>query len=218
MKYLWVLLAIMAVSPIASAATLTYDYTREYSGGAEPAGPVPWLRAVIDDGGAPGSVTMTLTAENLVDSEFIRSVYFSLDPALDPMDLSMSVESKIGELRAPWAGRRADRYWAGGGGGFFDLRLGFATSNVGDGMKRFGVGEGIVLAFSGISELTADSFDFLSKTRNGKEPLVTASHIQGIYGDDSGWVTGDAVGGVPEPMTMSLLAIGGLALIRRRQK
>ena len=58
------LILVFAVSTVANASVLTYDLSVEFSGATPPAGAAPWLRAVIDDGGSPGSVTMTLSDKN----------------------------------------------------------------------------------------------------------------------------------------------------------
>jgi hypothetical protein len=212
--FTWMALGVILLASSAGAAVVSYGFTTEYSGGASPAGPSPWLMAELDDDDTPGTVTLTLSAQNLVGSEFVRSVFFNLDPVLDPTSMAVSVDGKIGTLKDPWVALGVDSYKAAGGG-YFDFRLGFAASGYKGGLYRFGAGEEIVLSLS-LAGLTVDSFDFLSKPSGGAGALPVASHIQSINGDDSGWVTG-GVTVVPEPMTMGLLAVGGLVALLRRK-
>jgi hypothetical protein len=204
---------ILAIVPVTgTAAILTYEATMEFSGGTAPGGPAPWLTATFDDQDGVGSVLMTLTASNLIENEFVAEWYFNLDPDLDPMELIFSDMTKVGIFADPAISRGEDHFKADGNG-FFDILIAFAVDGSMD--NRFGAGDSVSFMITGIPSLTADSFNFMSAPNGagtGLHPM--AARIQGIGPDsqESGWVT------VPEPMSLSLLGLGMLALVGRRRE
>jgi hypothetical protein len=209
---------VLAVAGPVSAATIVFDSSYEFSGGASPAGAAPWLRATFDDGGKAGEVTLTFEATNLVDTEFVSNLYFNLDPAFDPTQLVFGPITKVGSFDDPSISTAVDAFKADGDGKY-DLLFAFATSGAGGGIHRFGAGESMQLTISGIAGLVASSFNFLSAPDGGHGPYLTAAHVQSIgRAGDSGWVT------VPEPSGVALAALGagvlGLAgrIARRRGK
>lgn len=203
---LWAGLVLAAAGPV-SAATVVFDSSFEFSGATAPTGTPPWLRATFDDGGKSGSVTLTFEALNLVDSEFVSNLYFNLDPALDPTQLVFGPITKVGSFDDPVASTGVDAFKADGDGKY-DLLFAFATSGQGGGSLRFGAGESMSLAISGIAGLVASSFDYLSAPDGGSGPFPTAAHVQGIGPREafSGWVT------VPEPSGVALAGLGATAL------
>ncbi|MBN2272676.1 MAG: PEP-CTERM sorting domain-containing protein [Sedimentisphaerales bacterium] len=199
---------LVSLTTAAWSATLSYNLEMEFSGATPPAGATPWLNATFDDGGTAGSVTLTLTATNLILDEFVGAWMFNLDPILDPNQLVFSLPTKTGSFDAPVISTSVDAYKADGDG-YFDIQLDFATG--GGASARFGLGEAAQYSITGIGSLTADSFGFLSAIGSGKDPLPTAAHIQSI-GEDSGWIT------VPEPATLALLGMGCLGLLLRKRR
>ncbi|MBL9124735.1 MAG: PEP-CTERM sorting domain-containing protein [Planctomycetaceae bacterium] len=187
----------------ASATIITFGLGDEYSGGADPAGPLAWATATFDDLGGAGTVKLKLEAKNLSGSEFISVWNFNLDPALDPTQLVFSAPIKTGTFAAPSISTKVDAFKAGPAHGF-DIQFSFATKA----SDRFGAGESVEYTITGIPSLTASSFNFLSAGGGGAGKLLTGAHIQSIadvgFGS-SGWVT------IPEPSSFALAALGLLA-------
>jgi hypothetical protein len=189
---------------------ITFALSYEFSGATPPEGLAPWLTATFDDHDTPGSVDLTLATTNLTDNEFVFEWLFNLDPQLDVSALVFSAPAATGEFADPTLNLAVDAF-QGDGDGFFDIQVDFDHS--GGAPTRFGVGDAAEYSITGISTLTAGSFDFLSAPGGGAGPFPTAAHVGGIGPDDgdSGWIS------VPEPATLDVLALGGLALLRRRR-
>lgn len=199
-----IIVACLAFASSAPAAMLTLNLSFEYSGAADPAGPQPWGIATFDDGGAMGTVKLTLEALNLSSGEFLTNWLFNLDPALDPNQLVFAGPVPTGAFGDPTISTGADAFNAGPAHGF-DIQFGFPTKGGGGGASRFGAGESAVYTITGIATLTANSFNFPNSS--GAGPFFTAAHVQGITdtgNGSSGWVS------VPEPST-GLLAIVGIS-------
>lgn len=191
------------LSPEANATAITFDLDVEFSGAQSPMGQVPWLRAVIDDGGGTGSVTLTLIALNLVGSEFVTGWYFNVNPVYGSLAVA-HVGGVAGSASYSQNAYKAD------GDGKYDLLFSFDSN-------AFTAGESSVWTISAAG-LKAVDFDLLSQPAGGHGPFRTAAHVQGIGtdGQGSGWITES--GEIPEPGTVALVIAGILGLGARRSR
>jgi len=198
------------------ASIITMDLNGTFSGDHPQSNVSPWLTAQFDDHGSSGSVTVTLTASNLMGSEFVSDWYLNLDPTFTVAQLaSLTLTPSVitGAFTLPTVTAGVNAYQADGDGNF-DIKVAFATAN--QDSKRYGVGESCQIVVSGIPSLTAGSFSF--KSNPPVTGYLTAAHVQSIYVDGitttSGWVAP-----VPEPGTLVLavLGIAGMIMFYRRR-
>lgn len=192
--------------PPAEATSITLDLDVEFSGGQDPAGTPPWLRAVIDDGGSAGSVKITLIALNLVDEEFITGWYFNVEPSF----LSLTIANTGGV--AGTASAYSQNAYKADGDGKYDLLFSYPS---GPPAARFVAGATSEWTITAAG-LTASHFNLLSHPDGGHGPFRTAAHVQGIEGGGSGWITES--GEIPEPTTLALVAAGVLGMTARRRR
>jgi hypothetical protein len=205
---------LLAAAP-ASALTITYELSVEFSGGDAPEGTAPWMTITIDDeadAGGANSVRITISNVNLTDREFVEMVYLNFDPALDPTQLTFtavntSAVASVGFFTG------VDAFMADGDGNF-DIMLDLPPPP-GNFSAKFTAGESIVFDLTYTSPIAASSFDFLSAEGAGQGSFHVAAFVGGIGADDegSGWI-GDA----PEPQLMTLLALGLGGLVAAGRK
>jgi len=187
----------------ANAAVVSYDFVFEFSGGDQPAGPAPWLNATFDDGGSAGAVELTLSADGLVDKEFVTQWYFNVEPF---QLISVSHDSGV----MPTGTASASNGFKADGDGWFDLLI--LYMDPGD---KFAAGLESVLTLTAAG-LTADMFRALS-LGDGNSPngLFAAAEIRGIATEDcdcgkgSGWVAPIPIMGAL-PLLLSALGLLGL--------
>ncbi|MCK5508855.1 MAG: PEP-CTERM sorting domain-containing protein [Desulfobacterales bacterium] len=234
---------VIAFALPAQATTLTFDLDIEFSGADEPQGEQPpsWLTASFDDGNTPGTVTLTMTATNLMNAEHIKEWYFNFESDYINVNLlSIIHDSGIAATtvyQSPDPNATKPEYKADGDG-LFDLYFDFQNT--------FGVDDTAVYIISDNLDngvITVESFNLASEpenpeTSNPKPGYFSAAHIGGIYDplfkdeygnevpnntEGSGWI-GDGDGGwphqsIPEPATMLLLGSGliGIAVSGKKR-
>ena len=203
------------------AEILNIPMTYMYTGGSTPSGDQPWVDVWLEDTTQAGTVAIRIDLKNLVDGEFLTDLHLSLRPGFSATNLLLSIVDRQGDFLDPQVDLGEDKYKAGGGN-YYDILLEFAAKQA----DRFGADESITFLVSGPADLTARAFDTPPSQGKGKydpdAPMyVAAAHVQGTGedGEDSAWITnpGGVITVIPEPATMSLLAIGGVALIKRRR-
>ena len=198
---------------VAHAASSSLYFDTEFSGGQAPAGSAPWLVATFVDQAAPNAVRLTLDAAGFTGNENVLSTYFNLDPLLNSAQLSFTYAALSTGPAAAKITTGADCCKADGDGEY-DIRFTFPSGG------GFDAAETVVydIVYSGLGTLSALSFNFLSAPAGGNGPFLAAAHIQntGIGGGGSGWIAPVSV--VPEPGTwmLMLLALGIIALRRRK--
>ncbi|MBN2456304.1 MAG: PEP-CTERM sorting domain-containing protein [Sedimentisphaerales bacterium] len=213
-KSLTLVLCMMAVFTSTVAANIvSFDMSVVWNG-ATPALLSPWLNATFDDEGTEGSVVLTITAGNLSGTqEKVKELHLNLDPTLNPLDLDFSAPTLIsGEFDDPSADTGLNAFKADGDGKYHIL-IEFGTAD--GGTDSFGAGDAVEFTINGIASLTASSFNFICLPKKvGEGEYFSVAHILGIedIGEGgSGWIT------IPEPASIAPLAIGALALLRKRR-
>jgi hypothetical protein len=208
------LVLILAAGLVQTAAALTIQLSTEFSGGTSPSGSPPWVTVVATD--VAGGVNLTLTNSNLTGREFVSEIYLNLTSSLLGT-LSFTNPVKTGTFALPTiSSSSGPTEFPADGGGYFDLRIAFATDDV----NRFGAGEALsYLVTSSGSGFNANSFNLQSEPGGGNGTWTAAAHVQAIGANDgSGWIGGNATGVPDAGPTVSLLglALVGLGLLGRR--
>lgn len=206
--FLGLALCVCAVPALANIVTFNMSLIFEGPGiPTNELGSPPWVQVEFDDGGTPGTVDLTISAPGLESNpEKISQVYFNLDPLLDPTLLVFSDLVMSTNILEPDISLGTDLYKADGDG-FFDILLAFNTNGS---ALAFNGGDTIEYTIS-LSGLTADSFNFLSAADGGPGEYYVAAHLLSLgTAQDSAHVS------VPEPMTIALLALGGLWFRKRK--
>jgi hypothetical protein len=157
---------------------------------------------------------LIVTASHLTGSENVESIFFNLDPALDPTKLRFD-ESGGGDFNPPAIYTGANAFKARGDGKY-DVLFRFATAN--RDASRFSAGDRLTCLITGISCLDAASFVYQSFPSGGNGPFTSAAHVQRIGPDDaSGWLSARAeLAQVPEPQSAALFGIAMLSYCVRR--
>jgi hypothetical protein len=195
------------------AASVTYDFNVEFSGGQAPAGPAPWIVATFTDTATPGQVQLTITTSGLTGNESISGLYFNINPALNPSQLVFTSLNGGSCTIAASSIQLGEDAFKADGDGKYDILLNYPT---GSGVSTFNrtVSSSYDITYSGAGALSAAAFYFLSTPMGGHGPFYAAAHVQNTTGagsGGSGWVA--PVPSVPLPAAVWLLLSGltGLA-------
>jgi hypothetical protein len=222
------LVAMAAFANKAGADTLFYYFDHEFSGGQAPAGAAPWTQASFADTSTAGTVLLTVKNVQFTGTENISGLYFNLNPGtgFNPNNLVFSSYTSMGTFTAPTIGTGENAFKADGDGDY-DFLFNFATGTV----NTFAANDSFTLKITetGVPNLKATDFEFLSNPDGGHGPFYAAAHVQNTTGagnGGSGWVEPDVgMGGVvvatPEPSASVILLLslglwrGGRYLVRR---
>jgi hypothetical protein len=169
--------------------------------GTTPGGTPPWATLSIQDAGAD-TVNFTFThSATSSPGQFISTLWLNMEPF--PSNPQMIENS------ATITGADFDHNNVSNAGYDFDLKVNFETSNGGG--NRLDPGENVSWQFTGTG-LNSSAFNNVS---GGNGQVLAMAHMQGLANGQSGKMGASIV---PEPTTIGALAMGALALLRRRRK
>jgi hypothetical protein len=169
--------------------------------GFTPGGTAPWATLTIEDAGTDTVNFTLLHSANSSSGQFIRTLWLNMDP--------FPANPQMVETSPSVTGVSFDENGINDAGVVFDVQVDFEAANAGG--NRLDPGESVTWQFTGTG-INENAFDQFS---GGNTQVLAMAHIQGIEGELSGKV---GAGIVPEPASMGALAIGALALLRRRKK
>lgn len=192
-----------------NARALTFELNYEFSEAQSPTGPAPWLTATFTDIAAD-TVRLTMTANGLVNKEFVDEWLFNFDTnniSLNPADFTHVSSEDVG-IFGPLSVEVGVDDFPGDGGGLYDIKFVFDNAPPAD---RFDAGDSVTYDITATG-LSASSFEVLSTPHGDHGIYFSAAHIQAIgSGDDpqgSGWIGPKGETPIPEPTTILLVGLG----------
>ncbi|MER3413378.1 MAG: hypothetical protein C4340_00950 [Armatimonadota bacterium] len=184
-----------------ASAVVVYDFDVLVTG-AMPQGTSPWATLTIQNSGAD-TVNMTLTHNaGSAQGQFISKLLLNIDPFATGLSIIPGSPKIVG-----W-GYGVDQFTDASGK--FDMYVNFQVSNQNGGADRLKPGESVSWQVTG-NGLDENHFVALSQ---GNLNVFGLLHIQGIPPDGGS----GKVAPVPEPGTLTAIAVGLAALASRRLK
>lgn len=219
----------LSAATTASADSVLYEFDGIFSADSvAPSGAVPWVDADFQD--VSGGVLLTISNADLTGGEFLSSMYLNLNTNLNPTSLLFTPQNSLttGTFSSPTInpfpqGTR-DSANKADGDGYYDILINFSVS--GSDSQRFIGGDSVSYLITGITNLMATDFAYLSDPGNGAGspgPFYVATQIQGIAGGAySAWAypRNGPIISVPEPAPIALLtlSIGFWGVLRFRTR
>jgi hypothetical protein len=226
----------------AQATSIVFDLNYAYTSATLPTSALPWVTFTFSDGtdcnpdcGA-NTVQLLIASSLESSSEFITQTNFN--SAVELSSVVYESTGSSGSFAVKSIGLYDSDGYSAGASMDFDLQISFATSNSGDGIKRFNGFDTALFTLTGMTggAITANTFNVPTPEKNSLE-LWASAHVQGISatgacGGTSAWVgdrNGTSSGGgsqcgttfrVPDSgSTLALLgfAMMGVGYLRRRR-
>src|SRR5207237_1661377 len=124
----------------------------------------------------------------LTDNENVDQLYLNLNTSLKPTKLTVTLVKESGSFDTPKVSTGINKFQADGDGKYDIL---FNFNNGGTANNRFTAGESMTYYISGIPNLMASDFAFLSAPAGGAGPFFAAAHVQriGRTASLSGWLS-----------------------------
>jgi hypothetical protein len=205
-------MAILGSSAVASAGTITFNLSTEYSGGAQPSGD---LVATFED--VLGGVQLTMDASALTGGEFVSNWVFNF--SLDASKLAVTHQSGATASSVGLVNQTFDVNPSK----FYDIQFSFPTSNSSSSRLGPNFNTSVYLFTSSTLTLDVTQFNVLSSGGNSNTPhFYSAAHVQGIVPNAQNKTSGKVGDGnssdndvpisVPEPSSAAA-AIFGLSAI-----
>ncbi|MCC7102484.1 MAG: PEP-CTERM sorting domain-containing protein [Fimbriimonadaceae bacterium] len=187
-------------------AAASQAFTLNFSGlqtGSAPLGGAPWASLTVTDGGV-NTVDFTLTHNaTSAAGQFLSTLWLNMDP--------YPAGPAIVESSPKITGASFSHNGINNASLTFDASVGFEVSNAGGGVNRLKPGESVSWQITGTG-LNAAAFMATAGTSN----VIAMIHVQNIGPNGD---SGKIIATVPEPASMSALALalGSLAARRRRK-
>jgi hypothetical protein len=195
----------------AASATVTFDFNGVFTGDT-PVGGTPWATLTIQNDGTDSGLNKVLfTLTNNTDpgsGQFLTELELNMTSI--PNDFAFVIGSDSPSSRLTGISFGEDFLTDAGEKFDFD-----ATFNIPNNGNRVIGGTSVSWDMKGTG--LDESFFNTFATPHGENPdnILALLHIQGIPGDGEG---SSKVTPVPEPASMAGLALGALALLRKRRK